>query len=176
MTDFRALCAELLEWAERTSSHYFIQADVVVRARAALAEQPEEPIDDELWAVGDEDFRANYYPTDAIKFARAVLARWGQPYKLPTTQPIPVSERLPQVKVILRDIHNPTPQPILACARLPEPKDCDADGMCWACRSFDPSVDDLGDFWQRIPCEWLENFARWTHWLPANALPTPEAQ
>ena len=39
-TDYRALCAELLEWAERTSSHYYKQADVIVRARAALA-QPE---------------------------------------------------------------------------------------------------------------------------------------
>ena len=37
MTDFRAMCAELLEWAERTSSHYYKQADVIVRARAAFA-------------------------------------------------------------------------------------------------------------------------------------------
>ena len=41
-TDYRALCAELLEWAERTSSHYYKQADVIVRARAALA-QPAPP-------------------------------------------------------------------------------------------------------------------------------------
>jgi hypothetical protein len=42
MTDpnYKALCAELLEWAERTSSHYYKQADVITRARAALA-QPE---------------------------------------------------------------------------------------------------------------------------------------
>jgi hypothetical protein len=42
MTDFRAMCAELLEWAEHTSSHYYKQADVIVRARALLA-QPEPP-------------------------------------------------------------------------------------------------------------------------------------
>ena len=53
MTDFRALCAELLEWAERTSSHYFIQADVVVRARAALAEQPVGPTLMERALAGD---------------------------------------------------------------------------------------------------------------------------
>ena len=35
---YRALCAELLKWAERTSSHYYIQPDVIVRARALLAE------------------------------------------------------------------------------------------------------------------------------------------
>jgi hypothetical protein len=44
MTDYRALCAELLDWAERTSSHYYKQADVILRARAALA-QPD-PISD----------------------------------------------------------------------------------------------------------------------------------
>ena len=43
MTDFRALCAELLEWAEHTSSHYYVQPDVLVRARAALAEDPVGP-------------------------------------------------------------------------------------------------------------------------------------
>jgi hypothetical protein len=37
-TDFRALCAELLDWTERTSSHYYKQADVILRARAALAQ------------------------------------------------------------------------------------------------------------------------------------------
>ena len=42
MTDFRALCEELLDWAERTSSHYYKQPDVILRARAALA-QPEPP-------------------------------------------------------------------------------------------------------------------------------------
>lgn len=47
--------------------------------RAALAEQPVGPTDEELWATGDDDFRANYYPTDAIRYARAVLVRWGQP-------------------------------------------------------------------------------------------------
>jgi hypothetical protein len=35
--DFRALCAELLEWAEDTSAHYVVHPDVILRARAALA-------------------------------------------------------------------------------------------------------------------------------------------
>ena len=39
MTDqFRALCAELLAWAEHTSSHYYKQPDVLDRARALLAQ------------------------------------------------------------------------------------------------------------------------------------------
>jgi hypothetical protein len=38
MTDtFRALFAELLDWAEHTTSHYYKQPDVIIRARAALA-------------------------------------------------------------------------------------------------------------------------------------------
>jgi hypothetical protein len=39
--------------------------------------EPVRPTDEELWALGNEDFRANCYPTDAIRYARAVLARWG---------------------------------------------------------------------------------------------------
>ena len=48
---YRAMCAELLEWAERTSSHYYKQADVIVRARALLAQPVAEgPTDEELEA------------------------------------------------------------------------------------------------------------------------------
>ena len=67
-----------------------------------------------------------------------------------------------------------TPQPVPVSERLPGPEDCDEQGRCWAWRSFDPEVDDLGKFWLRIPCEWLGNYFRFTHWLSANALPTPE--
>jgi len=42
--EFRAMCAELLEWAERTSSHYYKQADVIVRARALLAQSEPQPV------------------------------------------------------------------------------------------------------------------------------------
>ena len=43
MTDFRALCAELTAWAEKTSAHYFQPPDVLLRARAALA-KADEPV------------------------------------------------------------------------------------------------------------------------------------
>ena len=71
--DFRALCAALVDEAP-------YESPTTCLARAALA-QPESvaPTDDDLWAVGNDDFRANCYPTDAIRFARAVLARWGTP-------------------------------------------------------------------------------------------------
>jgi hypothetical protein len=135
MTDYRALCAELLEWAEQTSAHYVVHPDVILRARAALAEQPVEPTDEELWAVGNDDFRANCYPTDAIHYARAVLARWGQP----AATPIPVAER------------------------LPGPKDLDREGTCWMFHPINLHY-----------CLCVPDPSAHTHWLPANALPTPE--
>ena len=104
-----------------------------------------------------------------ITRARAALAEQpvGQPCALPTTPPIPVSERLPQVKVILRDIHNPTPQPVPMAERLPCLEDCDEQGRCW--------FHSTGRAW----CDWYLLKASSatdteTHWLPSSALPTPE--
>ena len=90
MTDFRVLCSELVkllevseEWSGCTQ-----QPQALTRARAALAEQPVGPTDEELdefavfWWGSDTDERT---VTDVIEccsmaaFARAVLARWGQP-------------------------------------------------------------------------------------------------
>jgi hypothetical protein len=36
--DYKALCADLLDWAERTSAHYVVHPNVILRARAALAQ------------------------------------------------------------------------------------------------------------------------------------------
>lgn len=60
------------QWAKR-----FLRAADLLE-RLAPQPKPEGPSDDDLWAVGDEDFRANCWATDAIKYARAVLDRWGQ--------------------------------------------------------------------------------------------------
>jgi hypothetical protein len=78
-----------------------IDNDLITRARAALAQpEPVGPTDEELWLTADDEFRAYVYSPDAIRFARAVLTRWGRP----VITPIPVSER------------------------LPGPEDCDAEG------------------------------------------------
>ena len=83
MTDFRALCAELLEWAEHTSAHYVVHPDVILRARAALSEpDPVAPTDEELirpimWMLDD-----SIYDNDKGEIAqslRELVARWGQP-------------------------------------------------------------------------------------------------
>jgi hypothetical protein len=97
MTDFRALCAELLnvidslpcETNYKGESRYVfpIDEDVIFRARAALAQpEPHGPTDEELdefavfWWGSDTDKRT---VTDIIEccsmtaYTRAVLARWG---------------------------------------------------------------------------------------------------
>lgn len=74
-TDFRALCAELLDWAEVTAAHYIQLPAVMLRARAALAEpEPEGPTVMQLIELSDEIEAAGL---GQIDFARAVLARWG---------------------------------------------------------------------------------------------------
>ena len=57
----------------------------------------------------------------------------------------------------------PTPQPVAVSERLPGPKDCEA-GECWA-------WDVAAESWNRTHYALCNHF---THWLPANALPTPE--
>ena len=95
-TDYRTMCAELLEWAERTSSHYYKQADVIVRARALLAQPVAEgPTDDKLMDIAratdlvyymgeGRGFASPYMEgtditAEVLAYARAVLAKWSHP-------------------------------------------------------------------------------------------------
>jgi hypothetical protein len=90
MTDFRALCAELLDELDFHSSHHEIK-DLKARARTALAEGAGVgPTDDELWKLFDAE---GGNPEDwgwTLVFLRAILARYGT-----HPRPIPVAERLP---------------------------------------------------------------------------------
>jgi len=80
--DFRSLLVELTE----LQGHVLVEcteewADVMDRARAALATPPTEPpTDDELNALwnccGDHDEEGDHYG-NIFQFARAVLKRWG---------------------------------------------------------------------------------------------------
>jgi hypothetical protein len=85
MTDFRALCARMADeldhyrqllMDDRRETHA-----LAIEARAALAEQPVGPTDEELC----ETYRTAYYaeknrqgPHCMAAGLRAVLARWGQ--------------------------------------------------------------------------------------------------
>lgn len=95
-TDFRALCIELADiitaHANPDDCAVGYVAGVLTRARAALAKPAdapaavaERPSDEELrdlwsWAAGQDQ---GPWPTQYHCFARAVLARWGNPAPLP---------------------------------------------------------------------------------------------
>lgn len=99
-TDYKALCAELLQelcchyrsW-ELKEGHC---SDAMNRAPAALAEPPGEgPSDEDLDAIERQcwiptevcnDAGCEYLP-DHRRFARAVLARWGHPATPPAPEP-----------------------------------------------------------------------------------------
>jgi hypothetical protein len=152
-TDYRALCAELIEAVLSDDSHIDC-VEIAHRARALL-DQPvaEGPTDDKLMDIAratdlvyymgeDCGFASPYMEgtditAEVLAYARAVLARWG----------------------------HPTPQPVAVSERLPRPEDCLDEGWAWF---FNQRIG-----WRQAV---LPVSPGYTHWLPANALPTPEAQ
>ena len=97
---YRAMCAELLAWAEHTSSHYYKQPDVLDRARALLAQPVAEgPTDEEIIELMPQQMRDDLAAAaramigfdnpkaaaacriilnrHAVDHARAALAKWG---------------------------------------------------------------------------------------------------
>jgi hypothetical protein len=98
------------------------------------------PTDEELYELWEES------GFESDRFARAVLARWGNHPGSPDSSAL---------------------QPISVTERLPGPEDCDAEGRCWAWK-----LDDEDDAWHLELREWI-NSPWTTHWLPAHALPQP---
>ena len=167
MTNYKQLCADLVEIWDSTADFDYndfgnAAADLVVRARAALAEPELEPptyeeiiklmpqqMHEDLAAAaralaeqaGTDSTRAKgvmriILRCHVVDHARAVLAKWGGP----TPQPVPVSER------------------------LPGPADCLDEGWAWF---FNQRIG-----WRQAV---LPVSPGYTHWIPANALPIPEA-
>ena len=146
MTDFRALCAELLQELEHGSAWDYQQA-LKDQARAALEAQPEPqgPTNErltwlwnhlqvsrrQLMALRGENCLDD---TDYQQFARSVLKQWGRP----AIEPVPVSERWPEFS------------------------DCDLFERVWA---FNPVL----DHWKVTK---INQFIH-THWLPYWVLPVP---
>ena len=158
MTDFRALCVELYA-AFNTYAVDEPHHDLLVRARAALAQpEPQKVTDEEL--LGIEDLQATWNAqADAFNSwdelgideivwwaQRQALARWSRP----AIEPVPVSEG------------------------LPGPKDCDAEGRCWGLANT-PHLDGCCyKTWKLVPCSWVGPGNTSTHWLPHWALPVPK--
>jgi len=98
-TDFRALCAELLAWAERTSAHYVVPPHVILRARAALSAPEQGATDEELLKlVADElgyEPRLQVGPHEVfgtteemVSLLRRALSLWSDPTVEPTDEQI----------------------------------------------------------------------------------------
>jgi hypothetical protein len=124
---------------------------------------------------------------DLISAIEYAIARWGRP----TLQPVaegPTAEELLAMRswschgptfdsdlvdfasAVLAKWGTLTPQPVAVSERLPGPEDCDEQGRCWV---FD---DQLGlPSWTLIKVQG-ESLDSDMHWLPANALPAPEAK
>jgi len=161
MTDFRELCAELVELEDFEPGDYDNWLEkrrvAIKRAKAALAQpEPEGATDEELLqiaaatidpyescgiAIGEYEAETEcaveVYGSELIAFARAVLARWGRP----AIEPVPVSER------------------------LPGPEDTTDRNECWY---WHPGK----ECWEMVP-KVTGTVDEWSHWLPHHALPLP---
>jgi hypothetical protein len=87
------------------------------------------------------------------------------------------ARRIIRVADLLECLPQPEPEPVGPVAvseRLPGSKDCNENGRVWAWRPFDPEDDEISDLWELIPSRWLDK-SHWTHWLPAHAIPLPQA-
>jgi len=189
--DFRALCEELFvklkEWD--SSDPYHDCGPLLCRARAALAQpEPVAPTDEELLAMRSWSSHGPTFDSDLVDFGRRCYNLAKQPESLPYKLPepvVPTDEELirpimwmlddsiydndkGEIAQSLRELVARWEQlaitPIPAAERWPEFSDCDPQERVWA---WNPVL----DHWKlsRI------NRSVHTHWLPANALPAPEA-
>ena len=147
-TDYHAL------WAELENAYQ--------RALAALAQlEPEGPTDEEIeeWADACSEapleemdpevhgWRRCFTAKEFSETIRAALARWGRP----------------------------TPQPVAVSERLPGAEDCikrGNDHWCWG-QERSLLTGQASARWRLMRVSALADEA--VNWLPANALPTPEA-
>ena len=145
MTDFRALCAELVDALEewRRGSGVSVDKPLLDRARAVLA-QPEPPAEGEVAELAAW-LRKHY--EYALELGRPDWAhqstRAADLLERQALQPVPVSERLPEVQ------------------------DCTSQGWCWVLyRRF-------STWTLEPPLGQNGQPTGWSHWLPAHALPLP---
>jgi hypothetical protein len=146
MTDFRALCDELLEAlyyeTGATSGDWTM---LRAKAEAALAQpEPQGPTDEELTDTFYGDCR------DTVTGLRAVLSRWGRP----AIEPVPVAERLPGPEDCDAEGR---------CWWLKQAANPEHDLLTptWHLQRHGPAG---------------STFFKFTHWLPHHALPVPQQE
>ena len=148
MTDFRDLCEELnglLEYISDISPHLCEDEinNLTNSARAALAEQPVGPTDEELEKLVFDNYsiaisfacdskeEAQVMISSYVKFARAVLAHWGHP----TPQPMADGE-VAELCVWLRNNSSGVYRPAARAADLLERLASDNVGLAAAADSL----------------------------------------
>ena len=173
MTDFRALCAELTnELSGYKMANPMHDWFLLNRARAALAEHSGGPTKAEIHSLADDILDGDR--ASRVDFARAILARWGQPAVTP--MPLPVAE-CPHCGYE-GEMAPPTsaaataPVPVSALVPVLE-EDCDAEGRCWwgATALFGSATGNIPHSWRL--CRPVDRFGSELVWLPAHALPVP---
>jgi hypothetical protein len=143
-TDFRALCAELVEkidytWGDIPEDVY----ELLDRARTALAQLvPEGVTDEELYQFWESHPELGLTCDEPVKLLRAGLTHFARP----VIKPVPVSER-------------------------PWKREgwCDDRGYCWMRRKYEPD----GVTWRLIPHPDQYAAAYFRESLPHHALPIP---
>jgi hypothetical protein len=166
-TNYRALCAELLDGIELDVAHVEdpdrFQA-LLARVRAELAKpEPEGPTDGELEAwrqIAVAKFHDSDYSIPASRTIAQQAIKWCRNQSLVS--------------------------PVLVSERLPGPEDWDAEGRCWV---FDQGDAVTAPAWNLESSESLADLRRMESegkligickrwrlaWLPANDLPLPIA-
>ena len=163
---YRAMCAELVEALhEHTCLYEGHESELITCARALLAQPVAEgPTDEEVMELMPQQMR-----DDLARAARAMIG-FDSPKVVGACRIILNRHAVDHARAVLAKWGTPTPQPVPVSERLPGPDDVNEDGNCW--------------MWDRESCFWDWTYIRtrtraemytYTHWLPANALPTPEA-
>ena len=150
--DYRAMCAELVDAIFTPNPYNWEDSlyEAANRARALL-DQPvaEGPTDEEI-----ADWHGQCVDLTRLREADHYWA-----FDLRSDEVAGV------VRAAIARWGRPTPQPVAVSERLPGPEDCLDEGWAWF---FNQRIG-----WRQAV---LPVSTGYTHWLPANALPTPEAK
>jgi hypothetical protein len=175
---YRAMCAELVaieDALSRGSVQFSNQGQaidgysalatfryVADKARILLAQQePEALTDEEIMELMPQQMR-----DDLAAAARALAGFDRANVKAAGAMRIILNRyAVDHVRAVLAKWGTLTSQPVAVSERLPGPEDCLDEGWAWF---FNKRIG-----WRQAV---LPVSPGYTHWLPANALPTPEAQ
>jgi hypothetical protein len=201
MTDFRALCAELLQELEHASAWDY-QQGLKDQARAALAQpEPQGIADEEAWQwysyCPEEGIELQSSKELAQKTAQEIMGSyakaaysdgwhedmesvsWGMLLPVEQAQVVERTKAEPdsefdewiRYELVSARYARPAIEPVPTSERLPKPEDCDAEGLCWLHQPH-PATPETPE-WRLMPARYASTLYGTTHWLPHWALPVP---